>query len=101
MREELIEKFFRKECTAEEAIQVVAYLKAHPGMLDKYLNEEEWKKVETSQMPEKFWEEVWQGIVKKRRTKTTVLWLKRSAVAASMIGLIALGYNKFSFPGKK
>jgi len=96
MREELIEKFFAKECTAEEAIQVAEYLKAYPEVLDKYLSEEEWKNIETTQMPEEFWDEIWKAIDKKKRTQLTVLWLKRSAVAACMIGLITVGYLKFS-----
>src|SRR5881398_3193937 len=100
MREELIEKFFAKECTAEEAIQVAEYLKAYPEVLDKYLSEEEWKNIETTQMPEEFWDEIWKAIDKKKRTKLTVLWLKRCAVAACMIGLIAVAYLKFSGPTK-
>src|SRR3954451_1881657 len=100
MREELIEKFFAKECTAEEAIQVAEYLKAYPEVLDKYLSEEEWKNIETTQMPEEFWDEIWKAIDKKKRTQLTVLWLKRSAVAACMIGLIAVSYLKFSEPTK-
>jgi transmembrane sensor len=96
MREVLIQKFFRKECTKEEAIQVAEYLKAHPEIVNKYLSEEEWRNIETTEMPEIFWEAMWQTIEKRKRAKTVILWLKRSAVAASMAGLVAITFFKFS-----
>jgi transmembrane sensor len=45
---ELIWKFFRNECTAEEKDLVVQYLEENPGVLEQYLSEEDWELFETS-----------------------------------------------------
>ncbi|TWI95599.1 FecR family protein [Mucilaginibacter frigoritolerans] len=45
--EELIDKFFRQECTAEERSAVSDYFDEHPEELDKYFGEEDWKTFNT------------------------------------------------------
>jgi hypothetical protein len=45
---ELIWKFFRNECTAEEKDLVVQYLEENPGVLEEYLSKEDWELFETS-----------------------------------------------------
>jgi transmembrane sensor len=91
MTEELIERFFKKQCTAAEAIQVVEYLKTHPELVNKYLSAEEWNNIESIfEMPEEFWNAVWTNIQKKKRTGTTILYLKKTAIAACIVG--SIGY---------
>jgi hypothetical protein len=95
MSEELIQKFFRKKCTAEEASDVLEFLKNNPKILDEYLSKKEWDEIESnSLMPEKFWEEAWDTIQKKKRADVKILWLKRSAVAACIAGVIGFGFFK-------
>ena len=65
MKSELIEKFFRKDCTPQEARQVALYLKANPRVLEKYINLEEWEATGKELMPEDFWNEAWENIQKK------------------------------------
>jgi len=45
--EELINRFFRQECTAEERSAVSDYFDQHPEELDKYFGEEDWKIFDT------------------------------------------------------
>jgi transmembrane sensor len=45
--EELINRFFRQECTAEERSAVSDYFDQHPEELDKYFGEEDWKTFDT------------------------------------------------------
>jgi ferric-dicitrate binding protein FerR (iron transport regulator) len=93
MIEELIQRFFRKECTSAESIQVSEYLKAHPELMDKYLSEEEWNNIEgNAEMPEEFWNEAWANIQKKKRRRTLIVYLKRTAVAACIVALIGFGF---------
>jgi len=93
MKEELIQKFFRKQCTTIEAREVVQYLNSHPMILDEYLNKREWDEIEPgTSVPNEFWDEVWQKIQKKKRAEVTVVWLKRSAVAACIAGAIVFTY---------
>jgi ferric-dicitrate binding protein FerR (iron transport regulator) len=100
MKEELIQKFFRKQCTPGEAREVVQYLNTHPEMLDEYLNKSEWDEIEPdTSFDEEFWDEVWRKIQKKKRAEVAVLWLKRSAVAACVAGAIVLTY--FTMKEKK
>src|SRR5690349_3589259 len=95
MKAELIQKFFRKECTAEEASDVLEFLKNNPKILDDYLSKKEWDEIESNVlMPDEFWDEAWNEIQKKKKTNTTVLWIKRSAVAACIAGAIVLGLLK-------
>lgn len=50
---QLIEKFFRNECSDEEREQVWGYLKGHPEVLNEFLSEEEWEQFKTYQSLEK------------------------------------------------
>jgi transmembrane sensor len=84
LNHELIERFFRKECTAEEAYEVAAYLKTHPSVLEEYLSMHEFTSVAADDsMPEAFWNEIWLSIEKKK--KTAIVTLERIAVAACVI----------------
>lgn len=81
--DELIERFFKKQCTAAEARQVAKYLNANREVLDKYLSEREWNQPETGAMPpEALWQEAWAAIRARKRTARIVYWAKRSAAAA-------------------
>ncbi|HEY6978278.1 MAG TPA: FecR domain-containing protein [Chitinophagaceae bacterium] len=92
MTEELIQRFFKKECTAAESIRVSEYLKAHPELIDKYLGEDEWNNIEANgEIPEEFWNNVWADIQKRRRAGAIIVYLKRMTVAACMAALIGLG----------
>lgn len=102
MKTELIERFFQKQCTPEEAGAVTAYLKAHPALLEKYVSMREWNTVEgNNTMPEEFWNEVWLNIQKKKRSKIISVKLKRVAVAACLILMIGTAYYYYSTPVKQ
>jgi transmembrane sensor len=81
-------------------LQVAKYLKANPDLLNKYLSEEEWRTIEPREMPQEFWDHVWQGIQKKNRSKRIVLWIKRTAAAACIAGIIGIGYYQFNKSSK-
>lgn len=86
MNRELLERFFRKQCTAEEAKEIAAYLKANQFVLEEYLSTHDWNNtVPSDAMPAEFWNEVWQNIQKKNKAKTVALKIKRIAVAACII----------------
>lgn len=89
----VIEKFFEKKCTAEEAAQVAEYLKNNPEVLERMLSRLEWDNTEVTEvMPEKFWKEIWHTIQKKKSAPTKVLWIKRLAVAASVLFVLGSGW---------
>ncbi len=95
--EELIARFFKKECTAEEAEQVAAWLQAHPEVADEYLNDGAYNSFQqtehlSSEAKEKAWRFIRQNMGKTKRPK----WLKRSAVAACVAGCIAMGLFLFT-----
>ncbi|MBO9594757.1 MAG: FecR domain-containing protein [Niabella sp.] len=46
--EEQIQRFFRRECSAEEADAVAAYLEQQPGVLNRYFNDEEWEQFQSA-----------------------------------------------------
>lgn len=92
MTEELIERFFAKNCSREEAEQVMLFFREHPEMLERYFSFEEWQQTQPVQMNTEFWEGVWKEVQQKKRRGAQVLMLKRAAVAASIILLIGMAY---------
>src|SRR5690348_5936745 len=90
---ERIEKFFKKQCTPEEAKEVAAFLKANPELLDEYLNEKEWTDVKINDsFSDEFWDEIWRSIQNKNKISSKIIWIKRSAVAACVAGLLAFTF---------
>jgi transmembrane sensor len=101
LKTELIERFFKKQCTPDEARKVAAYLKADPAVLEEYVSMHEWNAVESNFMPEEFWSEVWLNIQKKNKSKIISVKLKRVAVAACLILMIGTAYYYYSMPVKQ
>lgn len=96
----LIEKFFRKECTPQEAMQVALYLKANPQVLEKYMSIEEWEATGKKLMPEDFWNEAWANIQKRNKQRNLFVAIKRvTAVAACLI--IAASVIYYFYPSKE
>src|SRR5947209_2223896 len=87
--EEQIERFFKKQCTPEEARQVADWLMAHPELASAYLDEAEWQLArDEGSLPEETYNEVWYQINRKIRKKNSILLLKRYAIAACVAGCI-------------
>jgi ferric-dicitrate binding protein FerR (iron transport regulator) len=100
LKPELIEKFFRKDCTPQEAKQVALYFKANPDVLEKYISIEEWELTRKELMPEDFWNEAWENIQKKNKQRNLVVTIKRvTAVAASLIIVASVIY--YFYPSAK
>ncbi len=100
MNQELIERFFQKNCTQEEAKAVADYLKDNPSVLEEYLSLHEWDAVVADDtIPAEFWSEIWDNIQNKHQAKPVVLTLKRIAAAACII-LIAGAIYFYLKPGK-
>ena len=93
MTDELIERFFKKECTAREAAEVAQYLNAHPEVLNKYLNAAEWFAAGSKSMPPEFWNDSWTEISARRNPAGNTGWLKRVAVAAAVVISAGLVYK--------
>ena len=101
MNREIIERFFLKQCTPEEAQQVAAYLKQNPFVLEQYLSNEEWQSlVADNNLPDELWDEIWRNIKAKNKAKIIAIRLKRFAAAASVIMLVALAIYYF-IPAKQ
>lgn len=91
MSEEQIQRFFAKQCTVEEAEQVAAWLKAHTEEAKIYFEETEWQQASAAElMPEEMSAKSWLFIKKRINTSKTYLILKYSAVAACIIGCMAI-----------
>jgi ferric-dicitrate binding protein FerR (iron transport regulator) len=100
MTEELIERFFEKNCSREEAEQVMSFFRDHPEMLERYFSFEEWQQSQPVQMDNEFWEGVWKEVQQKKKRGARLLFLKRAAVAASVIFVVGFAYF-VSFPSKQ
>jgi transmembrane sensor len=93
MNEELIQRFFRKECTPEEASIVLEYLNGNRHVLDAYMDKSEWDDIQSGQsISGEFWDEVWQSIENRRKAHARVIRIRRFAAAACLIGIFFLGF---------
>jgi ferric-dicitrate binding protein FerR (iron transport regulator) len=95
MTDELIERFFEKNCTREEAEQVMSFFRDHPEILEKYFSLKEWQQTEPVQMNSEFWDGVWKEVQQKKKRGARLLFLKKAAVAASIVLLMGVAYVKF------
>jgi len=76
---------------------VAEYLRAHPDLLEEYLSTYEWNSVvPAANMPEQFWDEIWNNIREDHKKKDRQLWLKRSIAVAAVVTLIGVGYVLFT-----
>ena len=91
MNEALIQRFFSGACTPEEARQVADYLKEHPGILEKYVSEEEFIQYTTEgDLPEKVSSQWLRQIHKETvHGNNQSRWLRHIAVAAVICGIIS------------
>ena len=92
---ELIWKFFRNECTAEEKGLVMQYLEENPGVLEEYLSEEEWEHFELSGRIDPYISNRLTTWVRQvyGRQRTSGKLVTRLAVAACVILLAGIGWR--------
>jgi len=101
VKPELIERFFLKRCSAEEAKNVATYLKANPNVLEEYLSKHEWDSaIHNEELPDEFWNEIWQNIQQKNKAKVVLFRMKNISAAACIILLAGIAYFYFNTPGK-
>lgn len=92
---ELIEKFFRKECSPSEAEEVSNYLRSHREILDEFMPGEEWENAKLDvALSEDYWNELWEKTEAKRKIRR--IQFSRYAVAASiLIAVISIAFLIF------
>ena len=92
---ELIERFFRNECSAEEQQQVADYFSANADEFAKYLDENEWEQFKTAaQMDAAVSKRLFENIQKQTTKKTGTLRIMRRVAAAAVVLLLAgLGWR--------
>ena len=95
MTDELMERFFKSECSAEEREAIERYIRENPGEWEKYLAAQDW---EHFTYGEKLHPAVSQKLLHKvqqatYRRRSIVRTLKRIAVAAVVIIAIGLGWR--------
>ena len=100
---QLIEKFFRNECSVVEREQVLNYLKEHPEALNEFISEEEWEQFQTFQSLEEDVDEriqtgVHHTIFRRRRITGRII---KFGVAASLILFVGLAWMNGWFEAKQ
>ncbi|SHG44502.1 FecR family protein [Pedobacter caeni] len=95
MTKELILRFFKNQCNAEEATEVAAYLQQHPELLEEFLPDQAWNELENevSLFPEDKKTEILNQLRLKLDftvpKKRNLWWL---SAAASLFLLLGIGY---------
>jgi ferric-dicitrate binding protein FerR (iron transport regulator) len=90
MQRELIDKYFRNECSDDERKQVLEYFRTHPEEWNKYMNEEDWDNFEMS-------EELAPGLSKElfkkvsretfeKSNRRTIAWLAAAVLVPLLVG---------------
>lgn len=97
MTRELIDRFFREECTSEEAAEVAAYLKANPSVLEEYLSTEEWDtfKPGTPEVVDEFWNETWDNIRRTNRSRSVARKIRNAASVVAIMALVVTAIYYF------
>ncbi|WP_341837157.1 FecR family protein [Chitinophaga pollutisoli] len=86
---EQIDRFFRGECTAAEALAVSDYLENNPGAADDFLPSQEWaESAGNAGKTETYWQEVWQDVQPVPVRRVVPLY-RKLAVAALIAGAMA------------
>jgi transmembrane sensor len=94
--QEIMERFFRNECTSEEKDRITLYLQEHPEELDKWLNEEEWENFEAAgDLPAFVSEKLFGRISEEQRKDRLPKILFRRLAAAACIALAIVAGWKF------
>ncbi|KAA2239843.1 DUF4974 domain-containing protein [Chitinophaga agrisoli] len=96
--DELVRKFFGRECNEEEAKLVADWLKQHPHEAERYYKESDWINEPGAELPREGWDVMWNELSRSTSKKTPVLhW--GSSIAAAVC--LLLGSLWFFLPGKK
>ncbi|HSC54310.1 MAG TPA: FecR domain-containing protein [Phnomibacter sp.] len=98
--EELIERFFKNECTREEADKVAQYLEEHPELMDEHFSAEEFEATTPTGLTSEQEVEQWEALQKKIKQRTIKKNLGRLAIAAGLAGIILLAtlWNQHATP---
>lgn len=89
--QELIEKFFKQECTDEERDFVLEYFETNPEALGGYLDEYEWQHFkEQDKMDPVLSKKIFLKVRRRTLRREPVRNLKRIGIAASILVVIAL-----------
>ncbi|MBO9618822.1 MAG: FecR family protein [Niabella sp.] len=101
INEALIQRFFNKQCSAEEATLVSAFLERHPEVLEQYAGKAEWDLDDSVPLPDgTAFDSMWRRITLRRKGAQFFRgWLKKAVAAAALVGGIALGYRVVHLPG--
>ncbi|MCF6403090.1 FecR domain-containing protein [Chitinophaga filiformis] len=92
MQRELIDKYFRNECSEEERKLVLEYFRDHPEEWNKYANDEDWDNFETNEeldprLADKLYRKVSEQTFKKPG-RTRVYWAAAAISTAVIIGAV-------------
>lgn len=89
--QQLIERYFKRECTDQEAAFLEDLLKKDPTILDTFFPEREWLESPIDQSYERQ-DEVYQKLIRHIRPRRKILHLlTRVAVAVAVVSLVLLG----------
>lgn len=90
MHRELIDKYFRNECSDEERMLVLEYFRNHPEEWNKYMSEEDWDNFVTNEeLAPELSEELFDNVSRKtfkKGKRRTIAWLAAAVLVPLVIG---------------
>jgi len=97
---ELVERFFRNECTPEEQAQVKAFFESNPAEFEPWLDEAEWENFEAGPIDPALSKQLFETVRHQTIRKAHIIrTIGRIAVAASL--LLIAGFGWIYLSGKK
>lgn len=92
MQRELIDKYFRNECSDEERKQVLEYFRNNPTEWNKYVNEEDWDNfVANEELAPDFSDKLFKKVSRQtfqKRSSKTLYWMAAAVIAALLAGSV-------------
>jgi transmembrane sensor len=96
MQRELIDKYFRNECSDDERQQVLEYFRNNPEEWNRYMNEDDWDQyIVNEELPQELSEDLFDRVSRQtfRKSRRRMMFrLAAAAVIVSLLGVSLWGY---------
>ena len=94
INEDMVRRFFDRQCNEEEARIVADWLKDHPEAAEQYYNESDWADETGGQTPTPGWDEMWDGLRKRIRRRLVITRVAYALTACTCMLLLCIWISK-------
>lgn len=94
INDDMVRRFFDRQCNEEEARIVADWLKDHPEVAEQYYKESDWADETGEQTPTPGWDAMWDGLMKRIRRRYVITRVAYGLTACTCILLLCIWISK-------